>query len=90
MLKRGDDKIQTGLREIVLRYLGVQRSTISGFGSQIRGAEVPEHAGEGRACGGASPLGDPSENVVPKPADEAQETIEEIEHQRGKQRQSEF
>lgn len=76
--------------EFFVSYLGVQWTAISGFGGQIRSAEVPQHAGKGRACGGSSPLGDPSENVVSKPADEAQETNDKIEQKRGKQQQSEF
>ncbi|XP_024894194.1 uncharacterized protein LOC112468986 isoform X2 [Temnothorax curvispinosus] len=75
-------KARTETRVCFLTASGIQRPAAGRFGSEVRGAEIPEHAREGRAGGGVTPVRDASENVVPESTDEAQEAAEEAEHER--------
>lgn len=66
---------------VFLKISGVQRPTTGGFGSEVRSAEIPEHARESGTRGRVTLVRDSGENVVPESADEAQEAIEEAQHE---------
>ena len=66
---------------------GIQRSAAGRSRSEVRGTEISKYARESRTGGGVALVGDPSENMVPKSTDEAQEAAEEAKHKRQQQLQ---
>ena len=71
-----------GDKSLVPYGSGIQWSAAGRSRSEVRGTEISEHARESRTGGGVALVGDPSENMVPKSTDEAQEAAEEAKHKR--------